>query len=428
MSMRNAASFVALSLFVACPVGAVAAPWIEGTTDKDPLSYSVGEEIVFTVTLREASSFPDGVKAEWRRTGDDGVEEKGAWNGASPLTVKTKLARAGFVRLRVEPREETGKRRPWRPDGAKGDVFFDGGAAAGVDALVQAKPEPADFDVFWKKCRDELAAMPMEAELEEIPSPSPGAKLYKAKVSCPGGTGWTTGYLSIPEKPGRHAAEASFAGYGTSWSKKAFEPPKSVSSAKLRFHVTAHGCELGREADYYSQLRKSAGSNGYGYGFDPAQNRSPDTCYFRGMALRVIRAVEYLKTRPEWDGKHLTVSGGSMGSLQAMWCAAFVPGVSEARLQIPWLCDVGGTEDGRNHGDWYPKWAPGLDYFDQVNVARRVPATCRAVVDYIGLGDYIAPPCGSTIMYRALKCPKSAVWIQGAVHGHVPPNPQRFRR
>ena len=83
---------------------AYAAPYLKGVTDRDPLSYAVGEDIVFTVSLEGAESFPDGVSASWRRSGDDGVEEKGTWDGRSPLTVKTKLNRAGFVRLTVEPR------------------------------------------------------------------------------------------------------------------------------------------------------------------------------------------------------------------------------------------------------------------------------------------------------------------------------------
>ena len=407
----------------ACCIAAGKGPWLKGETDKPPLSYAVGEDIVFTVSLEGAEAFPDGVSATWRRSGDDGAEEKGTWDGRSPLTVKTSLKRAGFVRLTVEPRH-TANGRPWRAEGASSDVFFDGGAGADVKALVQSKPEPKDFDAFWRGCRDELAAVPVKADLEEIPSPTEGARLYKAKVTCPGGTGFTTGYLSVPVGEKKVMAVASFFGYGASWGRGAYMPPSSVPTTAIRFFVSAHGFELGREPAYYQAMRKAAGSNGFGHGFDPVQNAKPETCYFHGMALRVMRAVEYLKTRPEWNGQDLVVVGGSQGSLQAMWCAAFVPGVTEAQISIPWLCDVGGTTDGRNHGDWFPKWAPGLDYFDQVNVAKRVPQTCRVAISRIGLGDYIAPPCGATIMYRSLKCPKSAVLVQGSTHGYVPPNPQ----
>jgi len=404
-----------------------AAPWLKGVTDKDPLTYKVGDEVTFTVTLEEASAFPEDVSAKWQRTGDDGAVASGDWDGTAPLVVKTKLGRDGFVRLLVEPKNrKDGK--PWRVTGANHPVFFDGGAVADIDSLAQAKPEPKDFDVFWKKTVEAIARLPYQEEIEEIESPTKGVKLYRVKLNCPGGTGFTTGYLSVPEKPDKYMGVASFMGYGASWGRGGYMPPHSVPTTAIRFHVTAHGFELGKDDAYYAAAKKAAGSNGYGHGFDPEQNAKPETCYFHGMAMRVIRAVEYLKRRPEWDGKDLVVVGGSQGSLQAMWCAAFVPGVTEAKLSVPWLCDVGGTEIGRNHGPWYPKWAPGLDYFDQVNVAKRVPKSCQVIISDIGLGDYTAPPCGSTIMFAALKCPKRATWIQGATHSYTPPNPQKISR
>lgn len=401
------------------------APWIKGVTDKSPLDYTVGEDIVFTLTLEGGEPLPSGVKVLWSRTGDDGLSDKGEWDAKEPLVVKTKLARAGFVRLLAEAKTADGK--PWNPGETKAPVFFDGGAAADVKAIRQSKPEPADFDAFWKKCLAELAAVPMKAETEEIASPTEGVRLYKVKIACADSTGQSTGYLSVPVAPGRYSATASFWGYGASWSKGAYQPPKKLPTDTVFFSITAHGYELNRDAGYYFDLRAKAKSNGFGHGFDPRQNASPETSYFKGMAMRVIRGVEYLKTRPEWNGKDLVVTGGSQGSLQSMWCAAFVPGVTFARINIPWMCNAGGVAEGRNHGDWYPAWAPGLDYFDQVNVAKRVPMTCRVEITRAGLGDYIAPPCGVALMYAALRCPKSVVWVQGSTHGYVPPSPQKIR-
>lgn len=416
---------VTLGLLSLMAGAAWSAPWIKGVTDKSPLDYKVGEEIVFTLTLEGGEPLPQDVKVLWARTGDDGQTEKGEWDAKAPLVVKTKLARAGFVRLLAEAKTSDGK--PWNPSGKKNPVFFDGGAAADVRSIPQSKPEPADFDAFWAKCRAELDAVPMKAETEEIPSPTEGVRLYKVKVACAGAVGQTTGYLSVPVAAGKYPATASFWGYGASWGKNAYTPPKKLSKKQVEFSVSAHGFELDRDADYYRGFRAKAKSNGLGHGFDPKQNASPDTCYFKGMALRVIRAVEYLKTRPEWNGKDLVMTGGSQGSLQAMWCAAFVPGVTLAKIGIPWMCNAGGVAEGRNHGDWYPQWAPGLDYFDQVNVAKRVPATCRVEITRAGLGDYIAPPCGVALMYAALKCPKSIIWVQGSTHGYMPPSPQRIK-
>ena len=315
--------------------------------------------------------------------------------------------------------------KPWQTvaKGKKGKVFFDGGAAAEPRKLRQSKPTPADFEAFWAKRKAELAAVPMKAELEEITSPTPGVKLYKVSVTCAGPRP-STGYLSVPEAPGKYPATVGFHGYGASWGPNATNPPKKLPTNAIHLLVSAHGFELGREAAYYRDLRKAVGRNGHGHAFDPEENAKPETCYFGGMAWRVMRGIEYVKSRPEWNGKDLTVTGGSQGSLQSMWGAALVPGVTAAKISIPWLCDVGGTEDGRNHGPWYPKWAPGLDYYDQVNIARLVPKTCRVDISRAGLGDYIAPPCGVAIMYNNLTCPKSIAWAQGSQHGYVPPKAQ----
>ena len=395
-----------------------------GTTDKNPLEYALNETITFTVTLVDkdnGNAAVTGRELKWTLSGDDSaLDDSGTATSDTPLVVTTASTLPGFVRLKVQVKDNG----TWL-DGK--DNVFDGGAGADVKTLVQSKPEPKNFDAFWKRCRDELAAVPVKADLEEIQSPTEGVRLNKVKVACPGGTGFTTGYLSVPVGEKKLKAVAHFFGYGASWGKGAYMPPSSVPPTAIHFFVSAHGFELGREPAYYQSMRKAAGSNGFGHGFDPKQNAKPETCYFHGMALRVMRAVEYLKTRPEWNGRDLVVGGGSQGSLQAMWCAAFVPGVTEAQISIPWLCDVGGTTDGRNHGDWFPKWTPGLDYFDQVNVAKRVPKTCRVTISRVGLGDYIAPPCGVAMMFNNLTCPKHIVWVQGSTHGYVPKCPQTVK-
>ena len=430
LAMRHASKkrfLTGMAAAFGCWSAFAASPWIQGTTDKCPLDYVVGEEITFTLKVREAASLPPGSRLRWERTGDDGMLRKGEAGVDSSLVVNTSLNRSGFVRLYAEVLGADGN--PWQSDDAKGRkdrVFFDGGAAVEPRRLRQTKPEPADFDAFWAKRKAELAAVPMKATLEEISSPVQGVRLFKVSVACAGGHP-STGYLSVPATEGRYPAIVGFHGYNASWGRNATNPPRKVPEKAIQLLVSAHGFELGREASYYLDFRKSTCSNGYGHAFDPAQNSRPETCYFGGMAWRVMRGIEYVKSRPEWNGRDLTVTGGSQGSLQAIWGAALVPGVTAAKIYIPWCCDIGGTEDGRNHGEWYLKWAPGLDYYDQVNMARRVPGTCRVDISRVGLGDYIAPPCGVAMMFNNLSCPKSIVWVQGSTHGYVPPEPQRVK-
>ena len=421
-------------------LAAMNGPWLKGVTDKNPLDYKVGETMTFTLTLERADAVPEGLVVDWTRTGDDGKTETGkapARTG-TPITVKTSLDRPGFVRVHAILKRPDGT--VWMPDGkpAKkdragnftGSVFFDGGAGADVAAIRQSVPEPKDFDAFWARHRATLAAVPMaDAKCEEIPSGSSKVKIFMVSVPCAGPKP-ATGYLIVPTAEGKFPAEISFHGYGTSWSRRATDVP-DVSREKgdaLKFILSAHGFELDRDAAYYRAEHEKAKSRGYGHAFDPAQNADPEKAYFCGMTYRVMRGLEYLKSRREWNGRDLTVSGPSQGGLQSIWGAALVPGVTEAKIKVPWCCDIGGTSIGRNHGEWFIEWVPALGYYDAVNMARRIPKTCRVAITRAGLGDYTCPPTGIAAFYNNLSCPKKIVWMQGSTHGYVPPECDQTER
>ena len=386
------------------------------TSEKDPLSYHPGEEMRFAI------SATGGHLIRWRRTGDDGRTSSGeAASGGGRegdnvvATVATSLDRPGFVRLTAELLDEAGNAID----------TFDGGAGAAVESIRPDKPEPPDFDAFWARRKAALAAVPLDgASAREIPSGRDDVRLFAVTIPCAGGRP-STGYLSVPRAGGPFPARARFHGYGESWQPSAYLPPKSLPQDELFFDVSAHGYELGREPEYYAELRRQSGSNGHDYAFDPIQNADPETAYFGGMVWRVLRALEYLKGRPEWDGRSLVAAGGSCGALQSVWAAALDHDVTECRVFIPWCCNLGGPDAGRAHGDWHIPWTPALGYYDAANMARRIPATCRMNIEWAGLGDYICPPSGVMAFYNSLTCPKNITFIQGATHGRIPPEPRQ---
>ena len=139
-----------------------------------------------------------------------------------------------------------------------------------------------------------------------------------------------------------------------------------------------------------------------------------------------MRGAEYLKSRPEWNGKDFLVAGASQGGLQAIWAAALVPGVTAATVQVPWCCDIGGTEIGRNRGEWFVEWVSALGYYDPVNMARLIPKSCKFAVTTAGIGDYTCPPTGVAAFFNNLTCPRSIRWVQGATHGYIPPERKNY--
>ena len=54
-------------------------------------------------------------------------------------------------------------------------------------------------------------------------------------------------------------------------------------------------------------------------------NTDREKSYFLNMYLRDSRALDYLLTRPDWDGKTIVLTGGSMGGQQSLVLAGLRP-------------------------------------------------------------------------------------------------------
>ena len=404
------------------PDAAVSETWkgayVEGATDEGKCFYAVGETMTFRLKLGGIGKVPSGDWTfRWKRTGDDGKVEEGTCElpFGKPFVYRTSIDRPGFVRLFAEV------------VGAGANVRFDGGAGADFDRIVQQNGEPADFDAFWKRELDALAAVPINPQLTEVKSPRPEVKLCRFRLDCTRGKP-STGFISIPRRPGKYPVRLRFFGYNESWEPRATARPtaKETPDDEIVLRVNAHGLENGREAGYYAAARKAAGTNGYGHGFDPAANAKPETCYFLGMVLRNVRAAQFAKTLPEWDGRTMRTYGGSQGGAQGIWVAALERAVSNADVCIPWMCDWRGKAFGGRLGtDWGAEYAPGLDYFDCVNFAKRIRPDADVNVYHAGLGDYICPPSGVAAFFNALPCKKRIRWMQNAEHGWTSPAPKK---
>lgn len=414
--------------------GWTAADCIDGRCDRDVPVYAIGEEMAFTFRLRGFNGL-DATKCvfDWVRTADDGKVERGVAPADRPLVLKTSLDRPGFVRCYIELKDADG-RIVQRPKGCgERKVFFDGGAGVDILNIRQGVPEPDDFDAFWARHKATLATVAWRGLEKVVPvdSDNPAIAAYAVEVPCAGGMPMT-GFLYVPmeAKSGkRFPARITFHGYGASWSNGATKPCASRQDAsRLTFACSAHGFELMREPSYYRKLRSKVSVNGFGYAFDPETNADPETAYFCGMTYRVMRALEFLKSRPEWNGRELVAYGGSMGGLQAIWAASLDSSVTHVRAEIPWCCDIGGETIGRNRGDWYVRWsAPGLGYYDPVNMVKRIPVSTDFFIPRFGLGDYICPPTGVMAMYNNVPCgKKGAVGFQNSTHGYVMPRPRQM--
>ena len=398
---------------------------LKGRTTKAEPFYTIYEPIEFLIELDlGGQELEKGYMLEWKCVGDDGCEQQGRAPATEPLRVSAVLDRPGFVRVTARLLDPFGQvvTVPGK-NGDAGRVFFDGGAGVDVDQ-IRSLPEPPDFGEFWARQLAKLDEVPLSVNyMTEVPSPVEGVKVYAVSVACPGPAP-VTGYLAVPAAAAEHSlpAEVRFQGYSTNLQNVS----RWLSNDRIILEINAHGYDLVKAHDpetgsqYHQEYVDALRSGKYSYAFDPAQNRDPETAYFNGMALRVLRALQFVKSLPEWNGRELTARGGSQGGLQTIWAAALDHDVTLALPEVPWCCDLAGKSCGRASVTWGIPYVKELNYYDCVQMARHIPATCTVKVTRAGLGDYTCPPSGIAAFYNNLLCPKEIAWVQGSTHGFVP--------
>ena len=399
---------------------------ISGTTPGGRMCFGLGEEIVLTLLL-------DGVDeplpaetyfVDWERRGDDGKRERGRVALPFPAgghVIRTSSDTPGWVLVEANVVDKAGKRVPKNHPWEK-RVFFQGGALVAPGEIPMAE-EPRDFDAFWSGCLKELSKVPLAADVKPVESSDVAVKLYAVSIACAGPRP-VTGWLTVPvaaSASNRLPIEACFRGA----SHDDLAIPKELPHDRIYMIVSANGFELGKGADYVKQFFASICKPGFEYGFDPDSNRSRETSYWKYCALRAVRYVQWLKTLPEWDGKNLTLIGGSQGDWQAYWAAAFVPGVTKMNANGSWGCDWKGQSTlGRIKSTYRPGcWFDDMAYFDPVFLAKRI--TCPVDIAFAGLGDTCSTPDSLTLVYRNLRGPKSITYVQGSTHGWRPDAVQR---
>ena len=382
-------------------------------TDKNPLSYEQNEPINFRFIIElHGQKLQEELKVLYCLRDDAGKKEEKTlvYDGTAPLGVTTTLGQDGFVWLNAILADKQGNI-------LKGGRFVcNGGACVHPERLQQGAPEPDDFDEFWARQKQRLAAVPLKYEMKEVQE-FEHTKVYVVTIDCAGPRP-CTGFLRLPKDlEGKQVpGQISFQGYGFHTASYAKQPFGDTKEARLDFQVNAHGVELLRDEAYYKEFAESIKSNGKPYAFDPEQNSDPEQAYFNGMAMRLMRAVEFVQSLPQLDPQRLTVIGGSQGGMQSIWAAALCEGISWAEVHIPWFCDQAGqSKAGRMFGGWRIPYSPSLDYYDCVNMAKRVKCTVR--IGLAGLGDYTCPPSGVAILFNNLPVKKRIHWFQDATHG-----------
>jgi cephalosporin-C deacetylase len=370
---------------------------LKAKVDRADALYEVGETVTFRIEGTPGGKPADGVVVECVIS-KDGVEAGAVEQvtlKAGKAEVTGRLKEPGFLQMRARS--------------GKASVL----AAAGIEPLKlkPSLPVPEDFDAFWKGQKALLAAVPMKAKETRVETKAVGVELEDVQVDCVGAVP-VSGYLAKPVGAKAKSLPAILTVHGAgvvsgsagvvSWAVR--------EGGMLALDINAHGLPNGLSAVFYKAL---AAGELKDYRVKGREDR--EQVYFKGMFLRLVRAIDFLTAQPEWDGKTLIVYGSSQGGFQALAAAGLDERVTFICAGVPAGCDHSGMKAGRIAG--WPKLVAVDDrgqpvegslqaarYYDAVNFATR--ARCRGAAVTVGFVDATCPPTSVYAAFNALTVPK----------------------
>ena len=388
------------------------------TVNKDDAIFKPGEKISFTARmLDDGKPASDKIFMSYILYHDHKRIKSGIVAGNEKIDFTTSIDHPGWVFLQLQALEQyndgkTVKKREIMQKITKNGKIKEVKAAGGIGAMVSpleitpSTTEPADFDEFWQNIKNELAKVPIKV-LEIKQFARKDLRAYDVKIACAGEKP-VSGILCIPSdaKPGSCPAVVSFQGAGVN---SAFADSALVRVGAITFNVNAHGIVNGKPAKFYQDLRK----NYYFTTLDEKRQKNylrwnrddRNKYYMRDMFIRVLRALEYVKTLPEWDKKHLVATGTSQGGTQSIVAAALDKDVTFVRAGVPGWCDISGVTANRRSGGGNiysledlkkePNLVKEMSYFDCMFFARRIKCPI-----YINTG-FIDTTCAPSSVFAA---------------------------
>lgn len=387
-------------------------PWLEITPNQENGVYQTESKgrtsrtpVIATFTLKAVGATPPTGKLDYRFL----------WNSVKELhkgQVTMKNGTAEVSRELVEPGclilEVT-----------SGDQKAEIGVTCDPFAIEPSRPAPKDFDVFWEKEKAALAKVPMNARLVPVAEPrtvnyGPDVECFDLTLDCTGSKP-VRGYYARPKKARSRSLPAFLslhsAGVRDSNLQAAWHRAKLNHIA---LDINAHGLPNGKPNEFYSSQLAGPLS-----GYSSRGIESRDTFYFKGMYLRIVRAIDFLTAQPEWNGEVLIAAGSSQGGGQSLVAGGIDPRVTEIRAAVPAFCDFTGGEVGRQPGwpGWIAKTEKARDtvsYYDACHFAAHFKGKADIVV---GLVDHTCPPTGILAAFNQLAGEKSIVIQPTRGHG-----------
>lgn len=379
---------------------------LEVRADRKDGIYHQGKMIKFAVNSK---GIPKSAEINYiiRRDGVETVKSGKARLGA---VIEIKAEQPGFLNIAVTYKELQSQ------------------AACGIDPLriKPCMPRPNDFKSFWAGKLKELAEVPMAPRVKKIPAPSEAdyqawntqwpffgdtprqfleIVVFEIEADTLGGEP-VRGYYAFPAGAAPKSLPAVLFTHGAGIGDS--DLGKTCAAAQhgfLAMDINAHGLLMEQPADYYAavtkEIQETCGS------FFKKGRLDKETFCPVTMYLRHRRALDFLCSRTEWNGRNLVVRGASQGGCLALVCAGLDGRVSCVCAGVPAFC---GTPRDFSMQRWFLN-----EHDDEKTIAQ-----VRDVARYIAIENFapdIKAQAYFTVAFLDSGCHPTDVYAAYNVYG-----------
>ena len=367
--------------------------------------YNVGERVGWTVRRTATDAAATGYEYEVKRNNQEPITNGRLDLSTGQTTIEVTLDQPAMIYLKI-----------WSPgsDGKDSGAGLTAGAAVAPEKLEPSTRRPEDFDSFWDSKIKLLKQIPENPVLSPADSGKPGVEYATIRMDHIKGT-HVYGQLAKPSKPGKFPALVIFQWASPPYPLQPAWVTDRAAEGWLTLNIEPHNVLPDQPKAYYDALPKELKE------YQSIGRDDREKSYFLQMYLADYRAVDYISSRPDWDGKTLVVMGTSMGGQQSLCVAGLHPKITHLIVNEPAGCDTNGPLHGRASG--YPFWPSDNPqimrtalYFDPVNFAPRITATSLVAM---GFTDLAAPPVGIWIAFNEIRGPKEAAPMVDSPHNNL---------
>jgi len=376
--------------------------------DHKDWTYKVSETAKFSVQIIQYGNLLENVTVDYEAGPEmlPDIKKEGVVLKNGKMEFSGKMNVPGFYRFRV-----------WAVvDGRR----YEGLATAAFEPekIQPTVKDPADFDSFWTNAIAEARKFNLDPRITLLPERcTSDANVYHISFQNEAFGSRIYGMLAMPKKPGKYPAILKVPGAGV---RPYSGDARTAGLGFIVLEIGIHGVPVNLEPQVYTDLGAGALT-----GYNSVKMNDRNTHYYKRVYVGCVRAVDFIYSLPEFNGKDIAVTGGSQGGALTIVTAGLDNRIKYAAALYPALCDHTGYLNKRA-GGWphyfrnaEPK--PGeietLGYYDVVNFARRVKAPGYYTWGY---NDITCPPTSMYSAYSVITAPKELHIYQETGHWTFP--------